>query len=72
LRYPTYLGLNVGLEKPFRFLNHNWAIRGSLINVTDHPNPTAVVNNVDASNYLSFSGREGIAFSFRLRLVTGQ
>lgn len=43
----------------------------SLINVTDHRNPTAVVNNVDAPNFLSYSGKEGVAFSFRLRLVTG-
>jgi hypothetical protein len=70
-RYPSYLTLSIGLEKPFRFLHRNWAIRGSLINVTDHPNPTAVVNNVAAPNFLSYSGKEGVAFSFRLRLVTG-
>ncbi|MGD0957053.1 MAG: hypothetical protein ABR953_09505 [Candidatus Acidiferrales bacterium] len=70
LRYPDYVNLNVGLEKRFHFHNHDWAIRISGINITDHKNPTAVVNNVDAPNFLMFSGGEGRAFTARLRLVT--
>jgi hypothetical protein len=69
-RYPSYLSLNVGLEKRFHFRKREWAVRGSAINLTDHQNPTAVVNNVDAPNFLTFSGRQGLGFTARLRLVT--
>jgi len=70
LRYPAYVSLNVGLEKRFHFHNHDWAFRISSINITDHSNPIAVVNNVDAPDYGFFSGGEGRGFTARLRLVT--
>jgi hypothetical protein len=70
IRYPSYLSLNVALEKRFHFRKREWAIRGAIINVTDHQNPTAVVNNVDAPNFLTFSGRQGLSLNLRLRLVT--
>jgi hypothetical protein len=69
-RFRSYLSLNVGLEKRFHFRKREWAVRGSAINLTDHQNPTAVVNNVDATNFLAFSGRQGLGFTVRLRLVT--
>lgn len=69
-RYPSYLSLNVALEKRFHFRKREWAIRGAIINVTDHGNPSAVVNNVDAPNFLTFSGRQGLSLNLRLRLVT--
>jgi hypothetical protein len=70
LRYPSYISLNLALEKNFRFRKREWALRGSVINLTNHQNPTAVVNNVTAPNFLAFSGRQGLAFTARLRLVT--
>jgi Carboxypeptidase regulatory-like domain/TonB-dependent Receptor Plug Domain len=70
LRYPSYLSLNLGLEKRFHFRKREWAIRGSAINLTDHQNPTAVVNNVDAPNFLAFYRGQGLQFNLRLRLVT--
>jgi hypothetical protein len=70
LRYPSYVSLNVAVEKRFPFYRRNWALRASVLNVTDHNNYTAVINNVDAPNYLTYSGRQGIAFSLRLRLIT--
>jgi hypothetical protein len=70
LRYPSYVSLNLGLEKSFRFRSRTWAIRGSVINVTDHSNPSGVVNDVDSPEFMTFSGRQGITFSVRLRLVT--
>jgi hypothetical protein len=70
LRYPIYLSLNAGLEKRFRFRKKEWAVRGSAINLTDHRNPTAVANDVDAPNFLMFLGRQGLGFTARLRLVT--
>jgi Carboxypeptidase regulatory-like domain/TonB-dependent Receptor Plug Domain len=69
-RYPSYLSLNMGVEKRFHFHKREWAIRGAIINATDHQNPSAVVNNVDAPNFLTFSGRQGLNLNLRLRLVT--
>lgn len=70
LRYPSYVSLNLGLEKSFLFHNHEWAIRVSSNNVTGHQNPTDVVNNVDATNFMTFGGGRSRSFSARLRLVT--
>src|ERR1035438_3653400 len=41
-----------------------------IVLVTDHQNPTAVVNNVNAPNFLAFSGSQNLGFTVRLRLVT--
>jgi hypothetical protein len=70
LRYPSYMSLNLGMEKRFRFHKRTWAIRGSLMNATDHRNPSAVVNDVDAPNFLRFAGNQGVGFSARVRLIT--
>jgi hypothetical protein len=69
-RFPTYFSLNLGLEKRFHFRKHEWAIRVSSNNVTGHNNPIAVVNNVDAPDFLTFSGGHDRSFTARLRLVT--
>ena len=70
LRYPNYLSLNLGLEKSFRFRKHEWAVRLSSNDITGHDNPDAVVNNVDAPNFMTFAGGRHRSFSARLRLVT--
>jgi hypothetical protein len=70
LRYPAYFSLNLGLEKRFHFRGHEWAIRVSAINVTDHADPDSVINNVDAPNFLTFAGGQRRAFTSRLRLIT--
>jgi hypothetical protein len=69
-RYPSYVSLNVGLEKQFLFRKREWAVRVSSNNITGHNNPDAVVNNVDAPNFDTFSGGTGRSFTLRLRLVT--
>ncbi|MFZ0821234.1 MAG: carboxypeptidase regulatory-like domain-containing protein [Candidatus Acidiferrales bacterium] len=68
--FPAYVSLNLGLEKRFHFFHHNeWALRLAVINTTGHQNANAVINNVDAPNFLTFAGGEKRAFTFRLRLV---
>ncbi len=69
LRFPSYFSLNLGLEKQFRFHGHDWAIRGSAINITGSQNPDSVINNVDAPNFGTFGGGRGRAFTARLRIV---
>jgi outer membrane receptor protein involved in Fe transport len=69
LRFPDYLSLNVGIERRFRLRGFEWAARLSVINLTGHANPNAVVNNIDAPNFLAFAGGQRRAFTGRLRLV---
>jgi hypothetical protein len=70
MRFPDYLSLNLGLEKRFHFRGHEWAIRVTGVNLPGHKNPDTVVNNIDAPNFLAFSGGQARAFTARLRLVT--
>ena len=70
LRYPDYLVLNVGLEKRFRFRAREWALRAEVVNVINHDNPNAVINNVSAPNFLTFAGGQSRAITGRLRLVS--
>ena len=68
-RYPSYFSLNIGVEKRFPFHGYQWAVRLSAINATGHHNYNAVINNVDAPNFLFFSGGQARAFTARLRFV---
>ena len=73
LRFPDYASLNISLEKKFRFRKYLFAVRGSVINLTDRQNPNVVVNNIDAVGvtpaFLNFSGGQGRAFTGRLRFL---
>ncbi len=68
-RFPDYANLNIGLEKKFRFRGYLFAARGSVINLMGRANPNVVVNNVDAPNFLAFTGGQGRAFTGRLRFI---
>ena len=68
-RYPSYFALNAGAEKRFPFRGYQWAVRLSVINATGHNNYSSVINNVDAPNFLMFSGGQHRAFTARLRFV---
>jgi hypothetical protein len=68
-RFPDYASLNIGLEKKFRFRGYLFAVRGAVINVLGRANPNVVVNNVDAPNFLAFTGGQGRAFTGRLRFI---
>ena len=70
LRFPSYVSLDLGVEKQFRFRGREWAIRVSGINITGHDNPDNVVNRIDAPNYLTFAGGHTRALTGRIRLVT--
>jgi hypothetical protein len=65
-RFRNYFDLDVGLEKRFRFRGKTWALRGSVINATNHNNPNAV--NTFVSPF-AFAGGQRRAFTGRLRLV---
>ncbi len=73
MRFPSYASLNISLEKKFRYRKYLFAVRGSVINLTDRQNANVVVNNIDAMGvtpgYLNFSGGQGRAFTGRLRFL---
>jgi hypothetical protein len=69
-RFPVYFDLNLAVEKHFHLFRREWSLRIAAINVSGRDNPTAVVNDVDAPNYLTFTGTQHVSFTARLRLVT--
>lgn len=68
-RFPDYVNLNLGLERYFRFRRYAFAGRVAAINILGRQNPDSVVNNIAASNFLTFGGGQRRAFTIRLRFV---
>jgi hypothetical protein len=68
-RFPDYLSLSPGLEFRFHFRKAYFGLRGVVENVTGRSNPYAVNNVVDSPNYLALIGRQGRAFTARIRLI---
>lgn len=68
-RFPDYLAVNPGLEFRFTFRGYALALRGVAENVTDRKNPFFVINNTDATNYATYGGFGGRAFTARIRFL---
>jgi Carboxypeptidase regulatory-like domain len=66
-RFPSYMNLDLGIEKRFRLRSHEWAVRLVAVNVAGRHNPDAV-NYVQGSPPV-FGGGQGRAFTARIRLV---
>lgn len=69
LRFPTYFSLNVHVERRFRLMGFQWALRAGLDNLTNRHNPFAVNNNVDSPYFLTFGGVQNLAFTGRIRFL---
>ncbi len=68
-RLPAYFSLNLHVEKRFRFLGVNLAVRGGFNNVTDRQNPAEINNNVDSPQFLTYGGVQNRAFVGRIRFL---
>ncbi len=68
-RFPDYAILNFGIEKRIHLFRREWAIRLTILNVTSHANPDGVINNVDSSDFMKFSGGQKLSLTARIRLV---
>lgn len=68
-RFPRFFVLDVHLEKRFRLLGYELAIRGGFNDVTDRGNPSVVENNINAPNFGQFGGFEERAFTGRIRFL---
>lgn len=69
LRFPSYFTLNTHLEKRFHAFGFYWALRGGFDNLTSHRNYGSVNNDVDSSQFLTFSGFTGRSFTGRIRFL---
>jgi hypothetical protein len=68
-RFPAYASLNIGLEKKFPFRGYLWGVRVEAVNILNRQNPNTVVNNIDAPNFGTFAGGQGLAFTLRVRFI---
>ena len=68
-RFPTYLSLNVFVEKRFHLFSRYWAIRGGFENVTNRANPYSVNNDINSPEFLTFGSNARRSFTTRIRLV---
>jgi len=68
-RFPAYFALNLHVERRFRWLGFQWALRGGFNNLTNRANPTVVDNNVDSPQFLTFGGIQRRALIGRIRFL---
>jgi hypothetical protein len=68
-RFPSYISLNLFVEKRFHAFGRYWALRGGLENITDHANPAVVNADINSPQFLTFSAFQGRAFTTRIRLL---
>jgi len=68
-RFPTYIALNLHLEKRFHALGFYWALRGGFDNITNHQNPFTVNNDINSPQFLTFSNFDRRAFTARIRFL---
>ncbi|MDQ3756159.1 MAG: TonB-dependent receptor [Acidobacteriota bacterium] len=68
-RFPAYFSLNTHVERRFRLLGLQLALRAGFNNLTNRPNPTEVNNNVDSPLFLTFGGTDHRAFVGRVRFL---
>ena len=69
LRFPTYFTLDTHVERRFRLLGCRLALRAGFNDVTDRKNPSAVNNNVDSPQFLTFGGTQHRTFTGRIRFL---
>jgi outer membrane receptor protein involved in Fe transport len=67
MRFPTFLELNLHIEKRFDFHGQRWAARVGYNNITGHQNPNVVNNMTDSPQFLAFYGGQTRALQFRMR-----
>jgi len=68
-RFPAYFTLNAHVERRFRLLGFQWALRAGFNDLTNRQNPTDVINNVDSPQFLTFTGNQHRVFTGRIRFL---
>jgi outer membrane receptor for ferrienterochelin and colicin len=68
-RFPDYFAINLHVERRFRLLNFEWALRAGFNNITDHRNAALVDNNIDSPFFLTYQAIQGRTFTGRVRFL---
>ncbi len=68
-RFPRYFTLGISGERRFHIAGVYLALRGTLENITNQRNANSVVNNINAPNFLQFSGLGHRVFTGRIRFL---
>ena len=68
-RFPNYLSFSPGLEWRFHFRGSYFGLRGVIENLTGSQNPIVVNNDIDSSQYGTFTEFQGRAVTARIRLI---
>jgi hypothetical protein len=68
-RFPRFYTLDVHLEKRFRLLGYELALRAGFNDVTGRGDPSAVNNNIDSPMFGQLGGFEHRAFTGRIRFL---
>jgi len=69
MRFPRYFSLDLQFERRIRLFGFMWALRAGFNDITNRSNPSAVNNNVDSPDFLTYSGIQGRALTARVRLL---
>jgi hypothetical protein len=69
IRFPRVFIATLAAERRFHVFGLYLALRGTLENITNQRNPTAVNNNIDSPNFLTFEGLDHRTFDLRIRFL---
>lgn len=68
-RFPDFVVLNPAIERKFTFHHYLFAVRLGINNITDNKNASSVINNIQSSQFLTFSGFGHRTLNARIRLL---
>ena len=69
MRFPRYFSLDLQFERRVRLFGFMWALRAGFNDIPNRSNPSAVNNNLDSPDFLTYSGIQGRALTARVRLL---
>lgn len=68
-RFPEFVTLNPAIERKFTLHHYQFAVRLGINNITDNKNASAVINNIQSPQFLTFFGTSHRTFNARIRLL---
>jgi len=68
-RFPDFVTVNPAIERKFTLHHYQFALRLGINNITDNQNPAFVNNNINSSQFRTFSGTGHRTFNARIRLL---
>ncbi|HEY6347889.1 MAG TPA: carboxypeptidase regulatory-like domain-containing protein [Candidatus Angelobacter sp.] len=68
-RFPNFVTLNPAIERKFTLHHYQFAVRLGIDNITNNQNPSSVINNIQSSQFLTFSGAGHRTLNARIRLL---